>query len=144
MRLFDCRYMSSGMNVSAFKAALKDLILDTEENLTCVQLGSILRSLRVLIVMSYEEKEETPLIPRNLLFDTIARLEVELMTRQGLHIQTMLHILQPVLNHEVSLALGFNNALFCLKNRVERLRAKGELDYHVSTHTGKNLNLAGG
>ena len=132
MRIFDPKYQMSNMDLSMYKAALRDLIFNTEENLKNVDLGSILRALRVLILNTVKGRPETPLICTQLLLDTMAQLEVELMTKKGLTVGTMLHILHPLVNHEVVMAIGFNNAVWALASKAEKLRKEGTLEQRVS------------
>ena len=142
MRIFNSKYQMSNMNLVMYKTALRELIFNTEENLLKVDLGSILRSLRVLVMSRVEEHPTTPLIPERLLLYTMAQLEVELMTTDGLSLGKLMHILHPVLNHEVVMALGFNNALWGLSNRIEKLRKEGSLSTKVSSHLTDDLTFA--
>ena len=132
MRIFEPKYQVSNMDLHVYKAALRDLVFNTEESLKNIQLGSILRSLRVLVMTTFEERPETPLIPQQLLLNTMAQLEVELMAKNGLSVGKLLHILHPVVNHEVVMALGFNNAVWALARRTESLRKEGALELSVS------------
>ena len=132
MRIFNPKYQMSNMDLSMYKAALRDLIFNAEENLKNVDLGSILRALRVLILNTVENRPETPLISPRLLLDTMAQLEVELMSKKGLTIGTMLHVLHPLVNHEVVMAIGFNNAAWALASKTEKLRKEGALEQRVS------------
>ena len=132
MRIFDPKYQMSNMDLHVYKAALRDLVFNTEESLKNIKLGSILRSLRILVMTTFEEQPATPLIPQQLLLNTMAQLEVELMTKKGLSVGKLLHILHPVVNHEVVMALGFNNAVWALARRTESLRKEGALEIKVS------------